>query len=159
MLVSLERSKTQAGVIYASYFVAYTVFSPILGTLSDGFGSRLLLSSFSTLLATGVLLMVFVTTVPTAAAIFALAGIGHAALLDSVRGLWLWCCMACLCGCGDAFGNFVFAPAERLRKLKNKRMIIIVGNIDQDHCYVGEYREESSRLGSFTANIIYGGCT
>lgn len=79
MLVSLEITKTQAGVIYASYFVAYTVFSPILGTLSDRVDSRLLLTCFSTLLAIGALLMAFVTTVTEAAVVFAIAGVGHAA--------------------------------------------------------------------------------
>lgn len=79
MLVSLEITKTEAGVIYASYFIAYTVFSPILGTLSDRFDSRLLLTFFSALLSAGAFLMAYATTVAEAAVIFALAGVGHAA--------------------------------------------------------------------------------
>ncbi|MBM9603610.1 MFS transporter [Desulfopila inferna] len=87
MLATLEITKTQAGVIYSSYFVAYTVFSPILGTLSDRFDSRILLTCFSALLAVGALLMAFVTTVPEAAIVFALAGIGHAACWAPVVSL------------------------------------------------------------------------
>jgi MFS family permease len=79
MLVSLEITKTQAGVIYASYFVAYTIFSPILGSLSDRFDSRVLLTVFSAILAAGAMLMATVTTVAEAAVIFAIAGVGHAA--------------------------------------------------------------------------------
>lgn len=87
MLVSLEITKTQAGVIYASYFVAYTVFSPILGTLSDRFDSRMLLTCFSAILAAGALLMAVVTTVTQAAAVFAIAGVGHAACWAPVVSL------------------------------------------------------------------------
>lgn len=87
MLVSLEITKTQAGVIYASYFVAYTIFSPILGSLSDRFDSRLLLTCFSALLAAGALMMAFVTSVSQAAIIFMLAGIGHAACWAPVMSL------------------------------------------------------------------------
>lgn len=87
MLVSLEITKTQAGVIYAAYFIAYTVFSPILGILSDRFDSRLLLTCFSVLLATGALMMAFVTTVAQAAFVFAIAGIGHAACWAPVVSL------------------------------------------------------------------------
>jgi fucose permease len=36
MLPSLGISKTEAGVIYGSFFMAYTVFSPVLGLLQPG---------------------------------------------------------------------------------------------------------------------------
>ena len=87
MLLSLQITKTQAGVIYASYFVAYTIFSPILGSLSDRLDSRKLLTVFSALLATGALLMAYATTVFQAAAIFAVAGVGHAACWAPVVSL------------------------------------------------------------------------
>jgi len=87
MLVSLAITKTQAGVIYASYFVAYTIFSPILGALSDRCDSRMLLTVFSALLAAGAVLMAFVTTVTQAAVVFALAGVGHAACWAPVVAL------------------------------------------------------------------------
>jgi MFS family permease len=87
MLATLDITKTQAGVIYAAYFGAYTVFSPILGTLSDRFDSRILLTCFTALAAAGALLMAFVTTVPEAAVVFALAGVGHAACWAPVVSL------------------------------------------------------------------------
>lgn len=87
MLVSLEISKTQAGVIYSSYFLAYTLFSPILGILSDRYDSRILLTCFSGLLAAGAFLMAYIQTVPQAALIFSLAGIGHAACWAPVVSL------------------------------------------------------------------------
>jgi fucose permease len=34
MLPSLRMSKTEAGLIYGSFFIAYTVFSPVLGLLA-----------------------------------------------------------------------------------------------------------------------------
>ena len=42
MLSSLAISKTQAGFIYSSYFIAYTIFSPILGLLVDRYDARVL---------------------------------------------------------------------------------------------------------------------
>ena len=87
MLVTWGISKTEAGCIYAMYFVLYTVFSPILGLLSDRYDSRILLTSFSALLAGGALCMGFATSAPEAALIFALAGIGHAACWAPVVSL------------------------------------------------------------------------
>ena len=79
MLPALGITKTQAGVIYAAYFVAYTVFSPLLGFLSDRFDVRRILTAFTTLLELGAFLMAYATTVGQAAFFFTLAGIGHAA--------------------------------------------------------------------------------
>jgi len=53
MLPSLAISKTEAGVIYASYFIAYTVFSPVLGLLADRYDVRVLLTVFAALLGGG----------------------------------------------------------------------------------------------------------
>ncbi len=63
MLVSLEKTKTQAGVIYAAYFIAYTVFSQILGTLSDRFDVRIPLTCFSALSAARVSIFLVPTPV------------------------------------------------------------------------------------------------
>src|SRR4030042_4335031 len=56
-LPSLRISKTEAGLIYGSFFMAYTVFSPVLGFLSDRINIRALLTSFSVILGIGTLLM------------------------------------------------------------------------------------------------------
>jgi MFS family permease len=79
MLPSLAVSKAGAGVVYASFFVAYTVFSPLLGLLSDRYNSRVLISLFVGLLGVGALLMAFSTSIVKASVFFTLAGIGAAA--------------------------------------------------------------------------------
>ena len=87
MLDSLKISKTEAGLISSAYFATYTIFSPVLGLLSDRFGSRLLLTLFPALLATGALLMGHVDTVGEASLVFSLAGLGHAACWAPVVSL------------------------------------------------------------------------
>ncbi|MFC1845881.1 MFS transporter [Chloroflexota bacterium] len=79
MLPSLEITKIEAGVIFSSYFIAYTVFSPVLGFLSDRYSIRTILTICVTLLGIGTFLMAFSWSVFTASAFFTLAGIGHAA--------------------------------------------------------------------------------
>jgi MFS family permease len=79
MLPSLAISKTGAGIIYSSYFIAYTVFSPVLGLLVDRYDARALLSSFVAILGIGAYLMSFSSTVIHASLFFALAGVGHSA--------------------------------------------------------------------------------
>ena len=79
MLTSLSISKTQAGVIYSSYFVAYTLFSPILGFMADRYDVRIILTIFVGLLGIGAFLMSFASSVLNASLFFTLAGIGHAA--------------------------------------------------------------------------------
>lgn len=79
MLTPLAISKTQAGVIYASYFVAYTVLSPILGILSDKINVRVLLTVFVAILGIGTLLMSFSSSLFHASFFYAIAGIGAAA--------------------------------------------------------------------------------
>ena len=79
MLSSLAISKTQAGFIYSSYFIAYTIFSPILGLLVDRYDARVLLTSFVALLGVGACLMSTSSGVIQASLFFALAGIGHSA--------------------------------------------------------------------------------
>ncbi len=79
MLPSLAISKTQAGIIYSSYFIAYTIFSPILGLLADRYDARFILTFFVTILGTGALLMTLSSSVMNASLFFTLAGIGHSA--------------------------------------------------------------------------------
>jgi len=79
MLPSLAMSKTEAGVIYASYFIAYTVFSPVLGLLADRYDVRVLLTVFSAFLGGGAFLMAYSSSIVQASLFFALAGIGASA--------------------------------------------------------------------------------
>ena len=79
MLPSLAISKTGAGIIYSSYFIAYTIFSPILGLLVDRSDAKILLTFFVALLGIGAYLMSFSSSVIHASLFFTLAGIGHSA--------------------------------------------------------------------------------
>jgi MFS family permease len=79
MLSSLAISKTEAGVIYSSYFLTYTLFSPLLGILVDRSDARGILTVFVALLGMGAYLMSLSTTVLQASLFFALAGVGHSA--------------------------------------------------------------------------------
>lgn len=78
MLPSLAISKTEAGVIYASFFLAYTIASPILGLLGDRYNARLLLTMFVGVFAAGTFLMAFSSSIIQASLFFTLAGIGSA---------------------------------------------------------------------------------
>lgn len=79
MLPSLDISKTEAGIIYSSYFVACTLASPFLGLLADRVDARGLLTVFVAVLGLGGCLMAVSSTVVQASIFFALAGIGHSA--------------------------------------------------------------------------------
>jgi OFA family oxalate/formate antiporter-like MFS transporter len=79
MLPSLAISKTEAGVIYTSFFVAYTVFSPLLGLMGDRYDVRLLLTLFVATLGAGTFLMSYASSILQASLFYTLAGIGSAA--------------------------------------------------------------------------------
>jgi MFS family permease len=79
MLPALAITKTEAGVIYASFFVAYTVLSPLLGLLGDRYDIRLLLTLFVAMLGTGTFLMAYSSSITQSSLFFTLAGIGSAA--------------------------------------------------------------------------------
>ena len=79
MLPALAISKTEAGIIFSSYFLIFTLCSPVLGLLVDRSDARILLTIFVALLGMGAYLMSFSTTVLQASFFFALAGIGHSA--------------------------------------------------------------------------------
>ncbi len=79
MLPSLAITKTEAGVIYASFFIAYTISSPVLGLLGDRYNIRLLLTLFVGVLGAGTFLMAFSSSIVQASLFFILAGIGSAA--------------------------------------------------------------------------------
>jgi len=87
MLVSLDITKTDAGVIFAAFLFAYTVASPVCGYISDRYGSRWLLASFVTALGIGAFLMSRVSSILQASLFFTLAGIGAAACWAPVIAL------------------------------------------------------------------------
>ncbi len=87
MLPALVISKTQAGMIYGSYFLSYTICSPILGLLADRRNIRVILTVFTAILAGGAFLMAYATSVLSACLFFALAGIGHSACWAPVVSL------------------------------------------------------------------------
>jgi len=87
MLPFLAISKTEAGVIYASYFIAYTIVSPVLGLLADRYDVRFLLTLFTVLLGAGTFLMAYSSSTVRASLFFTLAGIGSAACWVPVMAL------------------------------------------------------------------------
>lgn len=87
MLPSLAISKTQAGIIFTSYFVTYTIFSPILGLLADRYNVRVLLTLFPFVLGIGTFLMSYSSSPVGASLFFAIAGIGAAACWAPVMAL------------------------------------------------------------------------
>ncbi|MGD9040591.1 MAG: MFS transporter [Desulfobacteraceae bacterium] len=87
MLPALAITKTQAGVVYSSYFIAYTVFSPVLGLIADRYDARFILTFFVGLLGLGAFLMSYSSSVSNASFFFALAGFGHSACWAPVVAL------------------------------------------------------------------------
>jgi ACS family hexuronate transporter-like MFS transporter len=57
MIQSLQITKAQAGTIASSFYLAYSIFSPIMGFAVDRFNSRILLTVCSAILATGTYFM------------------------------------------------------------------------------------------------------
>jgi OFA family oxalate/formate antiporter-like MFS transporter len=87
MLNSLGITKTDAGIIFSSFLIAYTIGSPICGYISDRYGSRWMLSTFVVAMGLGAFLMSRVTTILQASLFFALAGLGAAACWAPVVAL------------------------------------------------------------------------
>jgi MFS family permease len=87
MIVSLEITKAEAGAIFSSFFIAYTVSSPVLGLLGDRWNARWLLASFVAILGAGAFFMSYASSVLSASFIYALAGIGSAACWAPVMAL------------------------------------------------------------------------
>ncbi len=79
MISSLAISNTEAGIIYSSYFLIYTLSSPVLGLMVDRSNARVLLTVFVALLGIGACLMSTASTVFQASFFFAIAGLGHSA--------------------------------------------------------------------------------
>jgi MFS family permease len=87
MLISLDISKAQAGIIYAAYFAAYTIFSPIFGLMADRYNMRLILTVFPALLCIGTFLMSYSSSLLNASLFFTLVGLGTAACWSPVVAL------------------------------------------------------------------------
>jgi MFS family permease len=79
MLSTLAISKTQAGVIFSSYFITATILSPLLGILADRFDTKIILTVFVSILGAGTCLMSLSSSVVQASIFFAMIGIGHSA--------------------------------------------------------------------------------
>lgn len=79
MLPALDITKAEAGVIYAAYFVTYTLFSPVFGLMADKYNMRLILTLFPALLCLGTFLMAYSSSLLNASLFWALAGLGSAA--------------------------------------------------------------------------------
>jgi MFS family permease len=79
MLSTLAISKTEAGVIFSSYFVTATILSPLIGILADRFDTKIILTVFVAILGAGTCLMSLSSSVVQASIFFAIAGIGHSA--------------------------------------------------------------------------------
>jgi sugar phosphate permease len=76
MIRSLGISKTEGGFTYSILFATYTVFSPIVGNLTDRIGGRRVITFFCTVLAAGVLLMSTVNHLSTAVLFLGIIGVG-----------------------------------------------------------------------------------
>lgn len=87
MLPDLRITKAQAGSIYASYFFAYTLFSPIIGRLADRYDTRLLISVFMAIMGLGTFLMQFAGSLWQASVFFGITGLGCAACWAPVMAL------------------------------------------------------------------------
>ena len=87
MLPSLGISKTEAGIIFSSYFIAYTVFSPIAGLLADKIDIRIILSLFLCLLSLGTFLIAGASSLVKISFFFMIAGIGCSACWSPVVAL------------------------------------------------------------------------
>jgi MFS family permease len=79
MLSSLAISKTEAGIIFSSYFIPYTILAPLFGLLGDRFNTKIILSVFVAFMGIGACLMTYATSLVQACIFFAIVGIGHSA--------------------------------------------------------------------------------
>lgn len=87
MIQDLQINMAQAGMIRASYFLTYILFSPLTGWLLDRIGGRFVISSFCLFLGTGTLLMGRASSLSTAIFYHAIIGIGAAAVWTPVAAL------------------------------------------------------------------------
>jgi MFS family permease len=80
MLRALQITKAQGGMIKSSFAVAYLLFSPLMGWLTDRIGGRRVISFFSLFVGGGAFLMSKTGSLTTSAIFFGIVGIGAAAM-------------------------------------------------------------------------------
>jgi sugar phosphate permease len=84
MIQSLGITNAQAGTIASSFYLAYGIFSPVMGFGVDRFNPRILLTFCSAILATGTYFMSRPETLFQARLAFFIAGIGASAMWTPV---------------------------------------------------------------------------
>ena len=84
MILSLKITKAQAGTIASSFYLAYGLFSPILGFMVDRFSARILLAIFSCILGIGTFFMGKPQTLSQACISFFIVGVGASAMWTPV---------------------------------------------------------------------------
>ncbi len=87
MIGSLQITKAEAGLIASSFYLTYTLFSPLLGFLVDRVDNRKLLVLFCLILAAGTFLMGKPQSLLQACLFFAIVGVGSAAMWTPVTTL------------------------------------------------------------------------
>jgi len=80
MIGTLKISKVQAGAIASSFFIAYAVFSPLLGFWVDRFNARKLIVLFCCILGIGAFLMGTSRSLFQACLFYGLVGVGSSAM-------------------------------------------------------------------------------
>lgn len=80
MIKDLRLTKAQAGLIKSAFAMAYTIFAPITGRLTDRVGARKVISFFCLFLGGGAFLMGKAENLATAVIFFGIVGIGSAAM-------------------------------------------------------------------------------
>ncbi len=84
MITALKITKAQAGAIASSYYLSYTIFSPLLGFLIDRVSARWVLTVFSFILGGGTFLMGKPASLFQACLFFAVVGMGSSAMWTPV---------------------------------------------------------------------------
>lgn len=80
MIVDLQLTKTQAGLIKSTFALTYLVFAPIMGWLTDRIGGRKVISFFCLFLGGGAFFMGKAQSLYGLATFFGIVGIGSAAM-------------------------------------------------------------------------------
>jgi sugar phosphate permease len=84
MIISLRITKAQAGAIASSFYLAYTIFSPLVGFWVDRLSARKLLTLFSFILAGGTFFMHQADSLFQASLFFGIVGMGSSAMWTPV---------------------------------------------------------------------------
>lgn len=84
MIMALKITKAQAGAIASSFYLSYTIFSPLLGFLTDRLNARKLIVLFSFILGLGTFLMSKPASLLQTCLFFAIVGVGSAAMWTPV---------------------------------------------------------------------------